>query len=117
MEELIADVKPFIIVFLILVGLFWALAVAEKILTLIELNSERRAYDLIAEEEELEIKNKKEQEKQNAELHKAKMALAKKQMEQADAEIRKANRVERPVVTQPTNSTISRFSRQNKDSF
>ena len=50
--------------------------------------SEKKAYDLIAEDEELEIENKKTREKQESEFHKERMELLRKQQRQVDFEIR-----------------------------
>ena len=66
------------------------LSVIIKSLTIAELISEKRAYDLIAEEEEAEIANQKEKERREKEFHRERMELLKKQERQVETETRKA---------------------------
>ena len=116
MEDLINDIKPFIILFIVLLVIFMCLAVAVKILTMMELYSEKKAYDLISQEEELEIRNKQLREDRDRELHRANLELIRKQeaqaeaeIRQAEAEIRQANRIDRQNVN---TNTVTKWSRQ-----
>ena len=115
MEDLINDIKPFIILFIVLLVIFMCLAVAVKILTMMELYSEKKAYDLISQEEELEIRNKQLREDRDRELHRANLELIRKQdaqaeaeIRQAEAEIRQANRIDRQSVNA---NTVTKWSR------
>ena len=115
MEDLINDIKPFIILFIVLLVIFMCLAVAVKILTMMELYSEKKAYDLISQEEELEIRNKQLREDRDRELHRANLELIRKQeaqaeaeIRQAEAEIRQANRIDRQNVN---TNTVTKWSR------
>ena len=98
MEDLIKDITPFVILFLVLLCAFFALCVAVKILTVMELSAERNAYNLIAEEEELEIKNKEAQEKRNKELHKLELELVQKQIRQVGLNRDRPMQLEKPLV-------------------
>lgn len=88
MEELIGAIKLCIVLLCIAVVMIIILSTIVKVLTIAELISEKRAYDLIAEEEELEIENKKTREKRESEFHKERMELLRKQQRQVDSEIR-----------------------------
>lgn len=88
MEELIGIIKLCGILLCITVVMFIILSTIVKILTIAELISEKRAYDLIAEEEKLEIENKKTREKRESEFHKERMELLRRQQRQVDSEIR-----------------------------
>lgn len=109
MEALIEMVKPYIILFCILVVLVVILNSIIKSLTIAELISEKRAYNLIAEEEALEIENKKKREQREQELHKEQMRLIEKQKQNADEEQRRIEQAIRneskPVVPTSAVST------------
>lgn len=89
MEALIEMVKPYVILFCILIVVVVILNSIIKFLTIAELLSEKRAYDLIAEEEALEIENKKKREQREQELHKEQIRLIGKQKQNADEEQRR----------------------------
>ena len=72
-----------------LLGKIIFLVVLVKIYTLKELIAETHAYELIAEEEKLEIQNKKEREKREKELHKSQMEFIRKQSKEIDYNQRK----------------------------
>ena len=91
MEELIGVIKLCGILLCIAVVMIIILSTIVKTLTIAELISEKKAYDLIAEDEELEIENKKTREKQESEFHKERMELLRKQQRQVDSEIRQRN--------------------------
>lgn len=109
MEALIEMVKPYIIVFCILIVIVVILYSIIKFLTIAELISEKKAYDLIAEEEALEIENKKKREQREQELHKEQMRLIEKQKQNADEEQRRIEQAIRneskPVVPTSVIST------------
>ena len=88
MEELIGIIKLCGILLCIAVVTIIILSTIVKSLTIAELISEKKAYDLIAEDEELEIENKKTREKRETEFHKERMELLRKQQRQVDSEIR-----------------------------
>lgn len=88
MEELVGVIKLCTILLCIAVVMIIILSTIVKALTIAELISEKKAYDLIAEDEELEIENKKTREKREAEFHKERMELLRKQQRQVDSEIR-----------------------------
>lgn len=88
MEELIGTIKLCAVVLCIAVVMIIILSTVVKVLTIAELISEKRAYDLIAEEEKLEIENKKTREKRESEFHKERMELLRRQQRQVDSEIR-----------------------------
>ena len=75
MDELISLAKIFGSIIFVLTCIFLLLSLLVKIFSIMELSSERNAYDLIAEEEELEI-----------ELHKEQWTLCRKQQEQIEKE-------------------------------
>ena len=87
MEELIGVIKLCGILLCIAVVMIIILSTIVKALTIAELISEKRAYDLIAEEEDLEIENKKTREKRESEFHKERMELLRKQQRQVDSEM------------------------------
>ena len=119
MEELIGAIKLCIVLLCIAVVMIIILSTIVKVLTIAELISEKRAYDLIAEEEELEIENKKTREKRESEFHKERMELLRKQQRQVDSEIRNTTS-QRNIpnteynVTKPQNVTPKKFTNSNE---
>lgn len=96
MGELFDMLRPYITVTVILIAISYCLSLAVKILSMMESYSQKRAYDLIAEEEELEISNKKEREIREKEIHRQQLELLRRQQAQVDEEsIRRRNQEER----------------------
>ena len=96
MEELFDMMRPYIVIAVILVAISYCLSLAVKVFSMIESYSQKKAYDLIAEEEELEISNKKAREAREKEIHKQQLELLRKQQIQVEEEsIRRKNQEER----------------------
>lgn len=93
MEELFDTIRPFITVAIILIVIAYCMDLAVKIFSMMESYSQKRAYDLIAEEEELEISNKKARESREKEIHRQQLELLRKQQKQADEETWNARRI------------------------
>lgn len=95
MEALIDMVKPYVIVFVILVLLSYALSAIIKIMTIAELATEKRAYQLIEEETAEELQNVKNRENREQKIYEEQMKLLRKQQMQADRNDRMLERENR----------------------
>ena len=115
MEESIGIIKLCGILLCIAVVMIIILSTIVKTLTIEELISEKKAYDLIAKDEELEIENKKIREKREAEFHKERMELLRKQQRQVDSEIRNTNQNTLPKKFTNSNEMIKEIYRKDEN--
>lgn len=95
MEALIDMAKPYVIVFVILVLLSYALSAIIKIMTIAEITAEKRAYELIEEETAEELQNVKNRENREQKIHEEQMKLLRKQQMQAERDSRMLERENR----------------------
>lgn len=115
MDELISLAKIFGSIIFVLTCIFFLLSLLVKIFSIMELSSERNAYDLIAEEEELEIEFKKKRENREKELHKEQWILCKKQQEQIEQEEKKKEDEKRKKeLNEKITANAQKFSVQNQ---
>lgn len=98
MDAFIETMIPFGIIIAILIITGCCLWIYLKYLTMKELQAEYNAYTLIAQEEELLIKAKQDEEKRNKEYHN-------KQMELINIQIADAKKP-KPIANNNTNQTI-----------
>lgn len=98
MDALIEAMIPFGIIIAILIIIGCCLWIYLKYLTMKELQAKYNAYTLIAQEEELLIKTKQEEEKRNKEYHN-------KQMELINIQIADAKRP-KPITNDNTNKNV-----------
>lgn len=86
MDVLIEMCKPYLILFCVLIVLCVAINTIIKVISVYELLSEKKAYDLIAEDEAMEIELKKRREHREQELHREQMKLVAMQQRNAEDE-------------------------------
>lgn len=110
MEELISLVTPYVVLVIVLICISLLCSIIIKVMTIIELKTEKEAYDLIKQEEELEIQFKKERNDRDIRL----CETLKEHQSDLLEEVRKIREIreenERRMQTAVTQPTLSKAS-------